>query len=154
MWASPRFQRNPAATDATEFECTKGEKSMTKEQQRAINAAIDQDIAQARAALPNGTDEQLTDWVMEHCPLPSDIRDALAKERLTDLMREMYRCLERIGVVHIAGPGERIIVLRKPGMREFQDAAIAGGLPAPSDWAQFYELTFGAQPIEEEKCVQ
>jgi hypothetical protein len=69
---------------------------------------------------------------------------------LVSRMREMWSNLERIGVACIVGPNEQIIILRKPEMREFQDAAIAGGVPTPRDWIQFYELTFGEQNIEKE----
>ena len=48
--------------------------------------------SQARAALPGGTDAQLIEWVIEHYPsFPPDIEEALAKERIKDLIRERAR---------------------------------------------------------------
>ena len=59
---------------------------MTNQQSRTIETAIDVAIAEAKLALPNGNDEQLTEWAMEHLPsFTPDIEQALVDERLMDL---------------------------------------------------------------------
>ncbi len=62
---------------------------MTKEQQCIIEAAIDEAIE----ALPNGSDTQLTEWLMEHRfpSLVNDIHEAPADEGFKDLIRDRAR---------------------------------------------------------------
>lgn len=62
---------------------------MTNQQIETINAAIDTAIT----AMPNGDEHQLNDWIEAHVPLPADVNDALADERLKTIIRERARKL-------------------------------------------------------------
>jgi hypothetical protein len=66
---------------------------MTKQQMKIISAAIDD----ALAAIPNGDDRQLTDWVManRYRSFPKDVREAMAVEGVKDMIRDAAR---RLGV--------------------------------------------------------
>jgi hypothetical protein len=70
------------------------------------------------------------------------VEDREASEWLNSRMRAMWTVLENMGVAFI-GPGEEILILRKPTMEEFRRAAAAGGVPEPRSWPLFYEVTFG-----------
>jgi hypothetical protein len=62
---------------------------MTNEQQRTIDAAVDEAIE----VLLNGNDQQLTELVTKHPWITSDIREALFDAELKDLIREEARNL-------------------------------------------------------------
>ena len=67
---------------------------MTDQQRQTIEAAVDEAIAQAKSALPNENDQQLTEWVEEHLPsFGPDIEQAMVEEGLRDLIREEARKL-------------------------------------------------------------
>jgi hypothetical protein len=60
---------------------------VTIQEQHTIETAVDEAIE----ALPDGDEDQLTQWVMEHPSLTSDIIQALADEGLKGLIRERAR---------------------------------------------------------------
>jgi hypothetical protein len=66
---------------------------------------------------------------------------------LTRRMRGMWSNLEAIGVAVIVPPEDTILILRKPSMAEFRNAAHSADVPEPRSWEHFYELTFGSLPV-------
>ena len=74
-----------AATSATENE----DKTMNYEEQKTIETAINRDIDEAIAAMPDATDVELTEWMMNHTT--PEIMAFMAMEGLKEVVHERAR---------------------------------------------------------------
>jgi hypothetical protein len=69
------------------------------------------------------------------------------KALLLARMRRMWHALEESGVALVVGAEERIVILWKPSVSEFRQAAMNAGVPEPRSWEAFYETTFGPSAV-------
>jgi hypothetical protein len=66
---------------------------VVKQKRREINRWIDKSHDEARAALPDGSDRELEDWIMRHRwpAMPLELRQRLGEEALKDLILRRAR---------------------------------------------------------------
>jgi hypothetical protein len=57
---------------------------MIRQEQQELDRLIEQALDDARAALPNGSDRELEDWIMTHRRPSPELRQRLGEEALKD----------------------------------------------------------------------
>lgn len=107
---------------------------MTTEQTQILNTAIDA----AMAALPEGDEYQLNNWIEANAPLPADVNEALVNERVRAMIRE---CAGELGVTlhpeksiseRLSDPKDPIHALAAAEYKKLTEEELRNGLD-PSD---------------------